>query len=69
MLREATIRPMMGRLGSILLFFNIIYEYIGYHAECAPSQDHRAPAVPRLVPKAGADTGLNNNLDLAYKKC
>ena len=24
--------------------------------ECAPSRDHRAPAVPRLVPKAGAAT-------------
>ena len=34
-------------------YFNIMSKI----SECAPSRDHRAPAVPRLVPKAGLEDG------------
>ena len=47
--------PAQGRLVPRLEkygYFNIMSRL----PQCAPYRDHRAPAVPRLVPKAGAAT-------------
>ena len=45
--------PADAPAGKILVFWTLLVSY-----QCVSSRDHRAPAVPRLVTKAGDATGL-----------